>query len=50
MKNKSVHSWRFGRHAKFDCIMAMLNKLLKIEIERGETEKEPKKAKKIYSI
>ena len=43
MKNKSVHSCRFVHHAKFHCIMTTLNKLFKIEFERGggETGKEP---------
>ena len=35
MKNKSVHSCQFVHHAKFHCIMTMLNKLFKIEFERG---------------
>ena len=39
MKNKSVHSWRFVHHAKFHCIMTTLNKLFKIEFERGELER-----------
>ena len=37
MKNKSVHSCRFGHHAKFHCIMTTLNRLFKIEFQRGET-------------
>ena len=36
MKNKSVHSCRFVHHAKFHCIMPMLNKLFKFEFERGD--------------
>ena len=40
MKNKSDHSCRFFHHAKFHCIIATLNKLFKIEFERGETGKE----------
>ena len=42
MKNKSVHSCRFVHHAKFHCIMTTLNKLFKVEFERGGTGKEPK--------
>ena len=41
MKNKSVHSGRFVHHVKFCCIMITLNKLFKIELEKGETGKEP---------
>ena len=41
MKNKSVHNCRFFHHAKFDCIMERLNKLFKVEFERGELEKSP---------
>ena len=39
-KCKSVHSCRFVHHAKFHCIIITLNKLFKIEFERGETGKE----------
>ena len=39
MKSKSVHSCRFVQHAKIHCIMTTLNKLFKIEFERGELEK-----------
>ena len=35
MKNKSVHSCRFVHHAKLHCIMTTLNRLFKIEIQRG---------------
>ena len=43
MKNKSDQSCRFVHHAKFHCIMITLNKLFKIEFERGEeTGKEPR--------
>ena len=42
MENKSVHSCRFVQHAKFHCIMTTLNKLFKIEFERGKTGKELK--------
>ena len=42
MKNKSVQNCRFVDHAKFDCIMTTLNRLFKIELERGGgTGKEP---------
>ena len=37
-----VHSWWFVHHAKFHCIMTRLNKLFKVEFERGEPEKSPK--------
>ena len=36
MKNKSVHSCHSVHHAKFHCIMTTLNKLFKIEFERGD--------------
>ena len=39
MKNESDQSFRFVHHAKFHCIMITLNKLFKIEFERGELEK-----------
>ena len=35
MKNKSVQNCRFVHHAKFHCIMTTLNRLFKIEIQRG---------------
>ena len=35
MKNKSVQNCRFVHHAKFHCIMTTLNRLFKIELERG---------------
>ena len=41
MKNKSVQNCGFVHHAKFHCIMTTLNKLFKIEFERGGTGKEP---------
>ena len=41
MTNKYVHNCRFVHHAKFHCIMTLLNKLFKVEFERGETGKEP---------
>ena len=41
MKNKSVLSCRFVQHGKLHCIMAMLNKLFKIEFERVGSRKEP---------
>ena len=41
MENKSVHSCRFVRYAKFHCIMTTLNMLFRTEIERWETGKEP---------
>ena len=42
MKNKSVQNCRFVHHAKFHCIMTTLNRLFKIEFERGGgTGKEP---------
>ena len=44
MKNKSVQNCRCLHHAKFHCIMTTLNRLFKIEVERGETGKEPKKS------
>ena len=50
MKNKSVHSCRFVHHAKFDCIITTLNKLFKIEFERGETGKEPKEFQDLGAI
>ena len=40
IKDKSVHSCRFVHHTKFYCIMTTLNKLFRIEFERG-TGKEP---------
>ena len=44
MKNKSVQNCRFVHHAKFHCIVTTLNRLFKIEFERGGgTGKEPKK-------
>ena len=39
MKNKSVHSCQFVHHLKFHWIMTTLNKLFKIDFERGELEK-----------
>ena len=39
MENKFVHNCRFVHHAKFHCDMTMLNKLFKIEFERGGQEK-----------
>ena len=43
MKNKFVQNCRFVHHAKFHCIMTTLNRLFKIEFERGGgTGKEPK--------
>ena len=39
MRNKSVHSCRFIYHAQFHCIMTRLNRLFKIEFERGKLEK-----------
>ena len=50
MKNKSVHSCRFVHHAKFHCIMTTVNKLFKIEFERGETGKKPKISNVLFSI
>ena len=41
MKNKSVQNCRFFHDTKFHCIMKTLNRLLKIEFERGGTGKEP---------
>ena len=35
MTNKSVQNCRFVHHAKFHCIMTMLNRLFSIETERG---------------
>ena len=35
MKNKSVQNCRFNHRAKFHCIMTTLNRLFKIEFERG---------------
>ena len=35
MKNKSVQNCRFVHHAKFRCIMTMLNRIFSIEFERG---------------
>ena len=35
MKNKSVQNCRFVHHAKFHCIVTTLNRLFKIEFERG---------------
>ena len=35
MMNKSVQNCRFVHHAKFHCIMTTLNRLFKIEFERG---------------
>ena len=42
MKNKSVQNCRFVHHAKFHCIVTMLNRFFSIEFERGGTGKEPK--------
>ena len=50
MKNKSVHSCRFVHHAKFHCIMAMLNRLFKIEFERGGLEKSLNVSQDAFSI
>ena len=41
MKNKSVQNCRFVHHAKCHCFMTTLNRLFKIEIQRGGTGKEP---------
>ena len=41
MKNKSFQNCRFVHHVKFHCIMTTLNRLFKIELERGGTGKEP---------
>ena len=41
MKKKSVQNCRFVHHAKLHCIVATLNRLFKIEFERGGTGKEP---------
>ena len=41
MKKKSVLNCRFVHHAKLHCIVATLNRLFKIEFERGGTGKEP---------
>ena len=42
MKHKSVQNCRFVHHAKFHCIMTNLNRIFKIEFERGGgTGKEP---------
>ena len=46
MKNKSVDSYRFVHPAKIHCIGTRLNKLFKIEFERGELEKSPR----LYNI
>ena len=42
MKNKSVQNCRFVHHSKFHCLVTTLNRLFKIEFERGETGKEPR--------
>ena len=43
MKKKSVQNCRFVHYAKFHCIVTTLNRLFKIEFERGVgTGKEPK--------
>ena len=36
MKNKSVQNCRFVHHAKLHCIVTTLNRLFKIEFERGD--------------
>ena len=41
MKKKSVQNCRFVHHAIFHCIVTKLNRLFKIEFERGGTGKEP---------
>ena len=41
MKVQCVQSCRLVHHAKFHIIMTTLNKLFKMELERGETVKEP---------
>ena len=51
MKNKSVQNCQFVHHAKFHCIMTMLNRLFKIEFERGgggELEKSRKRLSKCF--
>ena len=35
MKNKFVHNCQFVHHAKFYCNMTTLNKLFKVEFDRG---------------
>ena len=40
MKNKSFQNCRFVHHAKFHCIVTTLNRLFKIEFERGGGELE----------
>ena len=41
MKNKSVQNCQFVHYANFHCSMTRLNRLFKIEFERGELEKNP---------
>ena len=49
MKIKSVQNCRFVHHAKFHCIMTMLNRLFSIEFERGDWKRAQVSAKCVKS-